>query len=399
MVQLYWTDYQKNISSFITTLQNDQAFADVTLVSEDDYQIETNKVVLSASSLFFRKILTKNIHDHPLIYLRGIASEDLKTIMDFLFTGEVQIKQERVSRFMSICEDLQVRGVLEEFVGQNENVLDQEETNIEHIKEKEECDEQVSPEVNKDTISFFKNEYILDDIPVFWEELGICKYPALIAKFGVRYAKCSLCRKLISADKTFLTKHWQKYHSNSNKPNKCDNTDIMGNIDDDMADLPEFWEAGGLCNAALKDRLKSENFNRCLVCNKLIGTEKKQLLKHWKTYHFEKELERSDSSRDIIVIKGSTAKKGRKINNYTPFGGLSKLKYQCKACDTHPRGNDLSRHYEKRTDWGLLANMRGNDVLLEEAGKKADPHTLFMFENGYTKNLGPNCKSHQQWKG
>ena len=99
MVQLYWTDYQNNISSFISAVQNDQAFSDVTLVSEDDYQIETNKVVLSASSLFFRKILTKNIHHHPLIYLRGIASEDLKSIRDFIFTGEVQVKQERVSTF------------------------------------------------------------------------------------------------------------------------------------------------------------------------------------------------------------------------------------------------------------------------------------------------------------
>ena len=214
--------------------------------------------------------------------------------MDFIFTGEVQIKQERVSSFISICEDLQVRGVLEEFVGQNGNIHNIEETNIEDIKEKEEYKEQVS---------------LVDNIPVFWEDLGLCKYPALIAKFGVRYAKCSLCRKLISGDKTFLTKHWQTYHSKSNKPKKGNNTDIMGNIDDDMADIPEFWEAVGLCNAALKDRLKSENFNRCLVCNKLIGTEKKQLLKHWKTYHFEKELERSDSSRDIIVIKGSTAKK------------------------------------------------------------------------------------------
>ena len=144
IVNLSWTDFQNNISAFVSSVQHNQAFLDVTLVIEDDYQISTNKVVLSASSLFFRKILTKNVHPHPLIYLRGVAAEDLESIMDFIFNGEVKIKQDRVSSFMSVAEDLQAKGFLEEFVGQSESLVKVQECNKKYVKrEKEEDGEKV----------------------------------------------------------------------------------------------------------------------------------------------------------------------------------------------------------------------------------------------------------------
>ena len=163
--------------------------------------------------------------------------------------------------------------------------------------------------------------------------------------------------------------------------------------EDELANIPKFWEAGGLCDASLRDKLKSENFNKCLVCNKLIGSDKRQLLKHWKTHHFETELKHSLPPQKEIKIGGTLGKKGRPFG-ITP-GGWSRLQYQCKACDSHIRGCDIPRHYGKKTDWGLLAKMRSTG----EAQEESDAHTLFMFENGYTKHFGPAWKSHQQWKG
>ena len=39
-------------------------------------------------------------------------------------------------------------------------------------------------------------------------------------------------------------------------------------------------------------------------------------------------------------------------------GGLSGLKYKCKVCDVHLRGCDLTKHYERNTNWLLLSEMR-----------------------------------------
>ena len=128
--------------------------------------------------------------------------------MDFIFNGEVRIKQDRVSSIISVAEDLQVKGFLEEFVGQNGSLVKVQEYNTEYVKrEKEEDGEQVLVACANKFITTVRNENTLDNFPAFWEDLGRCKYPALEAEFGVRYAKCNLCRRLISAEKPFLRMH------------------------------------------------------------------------------------------------------------------------------------------------------------------------------------------------
>ena len=83
-----------------------------------------------------------------------------------------------------------------------------------------------------------------------------------------------------------------------------------------------------------------------------------------------------------------------------PPGGLSRLKYSCKICDIHPRGCDIPKHYESNTNWILLAEMRKcvGDATLEDLRKKADPHSLYMFDHKYTKNHLPTWQTHAQWK-
>ena len=44
-----------------------------------------NNLRLTTSSPFFQNLLKKNIHAHPLIYIRGLKSEDLEAIIDFLY--------------------------------------------------------------------------------------------------------------------------------------------------------------------------------------------------------------------------------------------------------------------------------------------------------------------------
>ena len=43
-----------------------------------------------------------------------------------------------------------------------------------------------------------------------------------------------------------------------------------------------------------------------------------------------------------------------------PKGGLNQLKYQCKVCDVHPLGADIQKHYQSKTNWELLAEMRAS---------------------------------------
>ena len=109
---LQWNDFQDNIKIAFGNLREDVDFADVTLACEDGQQVEAHKVILAASSPFFQKLLGRNKHPHPLIYLRGIKSEDLLAIVDFLYRGEANVFQENLDSFLAIAEELQLKGLM-----------------------------------------------------------------------------------------------------------------------------------------------------------------------------------------------------------------------------------------------------------------------------------------------
>ena len=69
---LKWNDFQENVNSAFGNLREDSEFADVTLACEDGQQIEAHKMILAASSPFFKNLLKRNKHPHPLIFMREL---------------------------------------------------------------------------------------------------------------------------------------------------------------------------------------------------------------------------------------------------------------------------------------------------------------------------------------
>ena len=109
---LQWNDFQDNIKSAFQSLREDTDFSDVTLVNEDGQEVEAHKAILAASSPFFKGLLRKSKHPSPLIYMRGVKSDDLLAIVDFLYRGEANICQENLDSFFAIAEELQLNGLM-----------------------------------------------------------------------------------------------------------------------------------------------------------------------------------------------------------------------------------------------------------------------------------------------
>ena len=105
-----WNDFQENQKSSFGNLRKEADFANVTLACEDGEQFSAHKLVLASSSPLLKKLLQINIHPHPLIYLRGVKSEDLAAIMDFIYLGKANILHENVEPFLAIAEDLGLKG-------------------------------------------------------------------------------------------------------------------------------------------------------------------------------------------------------------------------------------------------------------------------------------------------
>ena len=121
---LKWIDFHASISKTFSTLRKEQDFHDISLLSDDGKAVSAHKVVLSASSEFFKSVLRKADHSKPMIYLNGVDYKVLNHILDYIYEGEVQLYQEDLNNFLEVAEKLQINGLIE---GQEENDLKEEE--------------------------------------------------------------------------------------------------------------------------------------------------------------------------------------------------------------------------------------------------------------------------------
>ena len=108
---LKWNEFSDNLISTFSDLRKDTYFSDVTLVCADGTQIEAHKIILLAGSTLFQNILNSKKGSKPIIYMRGIKSSDLASIVDFLYYGEVDVYQENLNDFLLVAEELELKGM------------------------------------------------------------------------------------------------------------------------------------------------------------------------------------------------------------------------------------------------------------------------------------------------
>ena len=117
---LRWNDFGGNVFRSFASIREDKQFFDCTLTTDDDdddtysENLRAHKVILSASSDFFRKILTKKSlseNSNPVLYLRGISTRDLKHILDFIYHGEVNVAKDELDKFLEVAETLKIHGL------------------------------------------------------------------------------------------------------------------------------------------------------------------------------------------------------------------------------------------------------------------------------------------------
>ena len=80
-------------------------------VACEDKSIDVHKLVLSANSSFFRKILNKSKDTHSYIYIRGLVYQDLVSMINFMYQGEIKVPGENLSRFITAAQELDIRGL------------------------------------------------------------------------------------------------------------------------------------------------------------------------------------------------------------------------------------------------------------------------------------------------
>ena len=137
---LKWSAYTDHLSQMLQDLMINQSYTDVTLVCDDKYMLNAHKIVLSASSTFFERILNNDSDSKPIVYLRGIKFQEMKSILDFIYLGEASFLKERSSDFIKVAFDLGLKAICQDA---KDEILDKTEvSNTKALTYSKEVDDQ-----------------------------------------------------------------------------------------------------------------------------------------------------------------------------------------------------------------------------------------------------------------
>ena len=123
-----WHTFTDHLREMLHDMRTLNELTDVTLVSEDKKHFKAHKVVLSACSPVFKSIISENVLTSPLIYLRGIQSDEIETILQFIYLGEATLYQDRMKEFLKVAQSLEIKEI-------NTNIEDTKVENTEDFEQ------------------------------------------------------------------------------------------------------------------------------------------------------------------------------------------------------------------------------------------------------------------------
>ncbi|XP_076760561.1 uncharacterized protein LOC143429059 [Xylocopa sonorina] len=107
-----WNDYGSHLSDVVRELLEEDCMVDVTLAAAGE-RIHAHRIVLCACSTLFREILSQVNEDHPTIILSDISAQDIKSIIEFTYHGEVRVPVENISSLLDAARSLKICGLIE----------------------------------------------------------------------------------------------------------------------------------------------------------------------------------------------------------------------------------------------------------------------------------------------
>ena len=111
ILTLSWDDFNQKCPKVFKELWLDTDLSDVTLATEDNDQLAAHKVILAASSPFFKRLLEKNQNPHPLLFLMGVKTVQLRQLLSYIYLGKCDLTQEQLPAFMATGKQLEIEGL------------------------------------------------------------------------------------------------------------------------------------------------------------------------------------------------------------------------------------------------------------------------------------------------
>ncbi|XP_055697061.1 broad-complex core protein [Phlebotomus papatasi] len=110
---LRWNNHKSNLVEILDVLVKMENYVDCTLYVDGNVQFKAHRVVLAANSPYFQSILQAVPNDHCSILCPGVSSVEMRTLLEYMYSGEVNVAQSEIPRIMKIAEQLEIKGLFD----------------------------------------------------------------------------------------------------------------------------------------------------------------------------------------------------------------------------------------------------------------------------------------------
>lgn len=110
---LRWNNHKSNLVEILDALIKMECYVDCTIVVDEQVQFKAHRVVLAANSPYFQAILQDVPMDHCSILFPGVKEFEMRALLEYMYTGEVNITQSEIPRIMKIAKQLEVKGLFD----------------------------------------------------------------------------------------------------------------------------------------------------------------------------------------------------------------------------------------------------------------------------------------------
>jgi hypothetical protein len=108
---LRWNNHKSNLVEILDALIKMESYVDCTIYVDDRVQFKAHRVVLAANSPYFQTILQGVPMDHCTILFPEVKAFEMRALLEYMYTGEVNVTQSQIPRIMKIARDLEVKGL------------------------------------------------------------------------------------------------------------------------------------------------------------------------------------------------------------------------------------------------------------------------------------------------
>ena len=108
---LNWHTYNDHLKEMMQNLMQSHESSDVTLVCEDKTKFKAHQFVLNACSPVFKLKLDELPQKDPVIYLGGILTPEMESILQFMYLGQATFFQDRMNEFLNVAKSLEIKEI------------------------------------------------------------------------------------------------------------------------------------------------------------------------------------------------------------------------------------------------------------------------------------------------